>query len=169
MDYCKLHPIPNYPDYLINLSGEIWSLKKKKYLKPYKSDGYLRVCLYSNNKCKTVSIHRLLASVFIPTLKNKPQVNHKNGIRDDNRIGNLYWGTSSENAKDSVRHGTLNLLSKENQRHTRAKLSIEDVRFIKAFPKKFGNASYLAKMFRVTPQMVAGIVRGAHWKNVSIN
>jgi hypothetical protein len=61
------------------------------------------VGLRKNQKTKTNLIHRLVAETFIENLENKPCVNHKNGIRDDNCVKNLEWCTVSENNLHSYR------------------------------------------------------------------
>ena len=70
----------------------------KKILKSaISSPGYYAVKLTKNGKNKLIRIHRLLALHFISNPQNKPEINHKNGIKTDNRIENLEWVTRSEN------------------------------------------------------------------------
>ena len=73
---------------------------KEKILNYNKSNrGYLQVCLTKDGKSKTYTVHRLVAKAFLPNLKNKKQVNHIDGNKENNNIDNLEWVTSSENNK----------------------------------------------------------------------
>ena len=78
-----------------------------------KKTGYLYVDLCFFGKCKTFTVHRLVAINFIPNHENKPQVNHINGIKTDNRLCNLEWVTSSENSIHALKLG----LSKKPPNH----------------------------------------------------
>lgn len=95
--------IPGYEGrYTVTESGEVFSGTKK--LRPNLSTpGYHSVCLCINGKPRRHQIHRLVANAFIPNPKALPQVNHKNGVKTDNRVENLEWCTCSENHLHALR------------------------------------------------------------------
>lgn len=75
-----------------------------KILKGSKNRGeYRTVSLKAGRKLKTCLVHRLVCEAFLDNPKQKPHVNHKNGVKDDNRLENLEWCTPSENARHAHR------------------------------------------------------------------
>ena len=87
---CNNYSVSNY--------GRVRNDKRNTFLSPRDLRGYKRVSLWYNGKANDQRIHRLVAQAFIPNPDNKPEVNHKNGIRNDNRAVNLEWNTGEENA-----------------------------------------------------------------------
>lgn len=69
--------------------------------------GYRKVNLYDKRgKCSKKYVHRLVAEAFIPNPENKPNVNHIDCNRQNNKASNLEWCTQSENIKHAVKCGT---------------------------------------------------------------
>lgn len=96
-------PLASYPRYFACSDGRIYSDKTKRFLKPCTSNsGYLMVNLCVSGRSHIKTVHRLIASAFIPNPDNLEFVNHKNEDKRDNRPENLEWVTRSQN----VRYGT---------------------------------------------------------------
>lgn len=79
---------------------------KERILKPSSDkDGYLYVSLFNANGRKVLKVHRLVAFAFIPLVAGKDHVNHKNGVKTDNRVENLEWCNVQENHDHAVQNG----------------------------------------------------------------
>lgn len=91
--------IKGYPNYQISNYGRVWHKKKQRYVaQSHNNKGYCQVWMYAiNGKRKHELVHRLVALAFITNSEGKPEVNHINHIRDDNRVENLEWVTHGEN------------------------------------------------------------------------
>lgn len=95
-----------FGNYLVYQDGRVYSINRNIFLKPaYDERGYLRIGLSNNGVSKTYKLHRLIAEMFIPKINGKNQVNHINGIKDDNRVENLEWCNNAENQQHAWDNG----------------------------------------------------------------
>ena len=101
-----MKPIPNYPNYSVTEDGKVINNKFNRELKPILGNtGYYQVSLSNKGESRNLTIHRLVANVFLSNDENKREVNHINGIKTDNRLINLEWATSSENRQHAFDTG----------------------------------------------------------------
>ena len=94
--------------YSVTRDGKVYSHKRNRFLNPSNLKGYKRVKLRDSNNNQKISnqlVHRLIAKAYIPNPNNKLEINHKNSIRDDNRVDNLEWSTRSENNQHAWTYG----------------------------------------------------------------
>ena len=84
--------------YAATSCGKIWSHKRKKFMAPcgYKGN-YQQLMLSRDGTQKLYFVHRLVAMAFLPNPDNLPQVHHKDGNRENNRLSNLEWCTRDYN------------------------------------------------------------------------
>lgn len=78
-------------------------IKKQVYIN--KRTGYKYIGIKYKDMYKTKRLHRLVAETFIDNPNNYPYVGHKNNIKTDNRVENLYWTTPNENTKKAYIDG----------------------------------------------------------------
>ncbi len=97
------------------LSGTPRILKTQKDTK-----GYHRLRVTINQVKMSFKIHREVAKAYIPNPKHLPQVNHKNGNKDDNSVSNLEWVSNRENCIHAIKNGLWDSVikgaKKENER-----------------------------------------------------
>ncbi len=129
--------------------------------KPTLVDGYQCISIYG----KTTKISRLVAKAFIPNPQNKPQVNHINGIKNDDRIENLEWCTPQENGL----HAFANGLSKPQcgSEHGRSKLTEVQVNVIReTFSLGMGTRQVIADYFKVHKVTIQDIINRKTWNHI---
>jgi hypothetical protein len=117
------------------------------------------VNLKAHGKQVQRSIHRLVATAFIPNHDNLPEVNHRDGDKSNNCVSNLEWCTRSENLTHAFRTG-LNRQLKGTD-NPQSKLTEKDVVFIrknaKPYDKEFSYAA-LARKFNVSEPTIKEVV-----------
>lgn len=93
--------------YVVSRSGVIFN----KFYKPGKPslshNGYYQFPIIINYKRIGVRVHRAVATCFIPNPNNLPEINHKNGIKTDNRAENLEWCTKMQNREHAMKNGLI--------------------------------------------------------------
>ena len=176
-----------YPFTLDDLEGEIWrdikgferhyqisnygrvkSFKngEVKILKPHvDKDGYLQICLSVKGKHNICKVHRLVAETFIINPENKETVNHIDGCKMNNFVGNLEWSTRTENNQHAVRIG----LMKSGSAHRDAQLTDEQVAWCRKVhisgDREFGTNA-LARKLNVSRSAMYLLLNYKTYKNV---
>ena len=100
--------IQTFDSYLVSNFGRVFSEISHKFLKPDSiPTGHRRVILSKNGETKRFSVHRLVATYFIPNYYDKPCVNHTDNNPGNNHVSNLEWCTHSENMIHAQKQGRL--------------------------------------------------------------
>lgn len=109
----------DHPNYIIFDDGKVYSKLSHRYLKPsVHRDGYFCVKLYDGEDKKEHFIHVLVARNFIPRVKGKKKVNHKDGVKTNNNANNLEWVTLKDNTDHAYNTGLIKKYNKPVDQYT---------------------------------------------------
>lgn len=169
-------PIAGWPDYEVSDQGRIKSRKPRngqrfagfappwRLLRPSirKASGYAFVGLVGENGKWDVGVHRLVLLTFVGPCPPGMETRHLDGVRHDNRLTNLCWGTQVENAADRIRHGT----HARGEAHANARLNEDRVRDLRECRAAGMTWKQLAAAFRVDESTARAAASGRNWKHV---
>ena len=148
--------------YIIDEYGNLFDIELQRYKKQYTNrKGYMFVSLYINGKSHTFFIHRLVLMTFNPIEGMEDlQVNHIDGNKQNNYIGNLEWCTQSENQKHAFEHG---LISRKGTKNSQCKLTEQQVIEIANLIMAGVTNNKIAEIYNISNVTVSTIRTKRHW------
>lgn len=157
--------IPNYSGYMAGSDGTVWHVKKSGSMQlkvKARRDGYLSATLSSLGKAKSFAVHRLVLMAFVGMPEEGQECRHLNGVKHDNRLSNLAWGTRSENHADKKVHGT-EIIGTKNHNHV---LTDDQVRSARSDYESGMSYRTLASKYDVSLSSIRSAITGATWSHI---
>lgn len=162
--------VPGYEGlYEASEDGQIRSLPRrttsgKVLSQQVNNSGYLRVSIGT----RYLYVHHLVAAAFIGSRPDRRDVNHKNGIKTDNRADNLEYVTRAENMRHARDNGLHN---NYGDGHYNAKLTAKDVAEMRDAHEKVGLTDDMypvwADAFGVNIRTIKDVIEGKTWGSVN--
>lgn len=172
--------VTNYEGlYKVSNLGNVFSERKQINLKPGDNGrGYQFVNLWKNKTCVRFYVHRLIALEFIKNSDNKPQVNHIDCDKKNNKVDNLEWCNSFEN----MQHASLNkklycsdfqkkqtsLANRGIKSHLSKLSEIDVIGIKKELQENIKTQKEISFLFNTTSANVGAIKRGKSWKHIKL-
>lgn len=164
--------VPGYPEYRVGSDGSFWSSWN---LGNHKVDGKWRRLKGGISKAGYVIVstmplvtkqylHRLVMLAFHGP--SSMDVLHKNGIKTDNAIENLRYGTPKENSEDSRKHGTLAIGEKNGHAKLTKELVVELREQFVSRSREYG-INALSRKYNLPPGCIKHAVNRTTWKHVA--
>lgn len=161
----EFRKLNNYSNYRIFPDGRIYSEFINKFITPtFDSGRYLQVTLVNDEgERKTIKVHRLVASAFIPNLDDYREINHKDFNKENNSVSNLEWCDRSYNVN-------YNFLKRDyiEQIQKVTPLTIEQVMVIPELIDYGFSIKLISKLFHVGHITIRNIVAGKTWKPLKL-
>lgn len=163
MEY-KRKPTHISSEYEVDTEGNVYSMKfeKERKMNPFVNTqtGYHNLTLRSKGVRYNVSVHRLVATAFLPNPEDKPQVNHINGDKSDNRLVNLEWSTALENMRHAFKNKLINIGGVNSPN---AKLTEDEVLLMYEMRDSGTTITKIADKFNMSTTQIWTIVNGKSW------
>ena len=166
----NMKQIKEYPNYSVTEDGRVISTQRvagrngkgisticKELSILHNQSGYCMVNLTKEKKSKTRYVHRLVAQAYLENKNNLPQVNHKDGNKDNNHYTNLEWCTSLHNNLHALENGLRE--GQKGETNSQAKITeLEAIEIIKLILEGLSNIE-IADMFDLHDRYVS-LIRG---------
>ena len=167
-------PIPDFPGYDVSNFGKVRSYYQKgqrslsdvpkRVLKPIIRGGYPRVTLFLKDRRYHFCIHTLMLLAFIGPCPPGHECRHLDGNPANNFLGNLCWGTHSENMVDRTKHGTW---ENRGMKCPTAKLSDDQALIIRhIYAQNDYSHRNLGKIFGVSESTIRRVVNRKTWQHI---
>lgn len=161
--------------YAVSDKGRIASFWRPNpiILRPHPcKNGYLKVILYYPTGERCMMPHRLVALHHVENPDQKPEVNHKDGVKTNNNASNLEWHTRTENVRHQVANGLYKGWEKgqdipnrhRGERSPTAVLNENQVREIRSDREKGFTYRQISEKFRIKMSTVSSAI--SCWKHV---
>jgi len=164
--------VEGYPGYKVSDQGRILGRRGNVIRGARDKNGYAIICVNTRTpNVKTLKVHKLVVEAFFGSIPEGMHVNHKNGIKDDNRSDNLEIVTPAENTRHTFRElGRVgkNTNPHRGSRHPNSVLTEDDVRRIRALHAG-GMSAYMMykdRLFPVSIPVLRGIIQRKGWAHV---
>lgn len=152
-------------NYEVNKEGVIRHIKKKTIRKPYKGE-YLRITLYENNKQFTISIHEIVAELYLDKPDYYECINHKDGNKyNNNNKDNLEYCTFKENINHAINKGLIKPTNRRGGGNGRSILNKKQVLKIREI-KPLYSYKQLAEMYGVHKNTIKDIIARRNWSHI---
>ena len=166
---------PNIPDSLnrfeISTYGRLKNINTQYIYKPnVLNTGYssVRTTLGKRNNKVGILIHKAVAYTFLDNPNNLPEVNHKDGNKENNRLDNLEFCTSHENQQHKYDIGLFDVNKIKGENNGTSKLTWDDVKYIREnyipYSRQFGSRA-MARKFNVRHVTILSVLNNGTWVN----
>lgn len=144
--------------------GSYRTIKGKIIKSHINSKGYYRIDLHDNKKKKKYLISRLVGFAFISIIKNKPNINHKDGNAQNNNASNLEWCTQKENVIHAMKMGLMKMNGEDNPQSKLTEKQVIEIR------NKYKSGDFhekeLAIKYGINSGTISEIINRKLWRHI---